>query len=258
MDMGRDRSGAASGIQTSEPPDAGDAGIDAGSLEAEDGPSLFALDPRLFAMESKAVADLHQRGRRIALLEPSHLHPRRSIFPANWKEFDGVLLRREELPKRRHRLLEGTVFFWQAPAIDGHLYLELTDEQLYLRSGHDNPHKNFLYWLVPSTARQHAAVVELLGREVKEGPLDCTRKETEIGLRVMDCTYRAPYSERPEWAPEHHLATTTKNLAALIDRLNRRLPSDVAPLPVPVRSDLGMNVVISDMADELNDWLHGP
>lgn len=206
-----------------------------------------------------AALRLEQSG-RVALLAPSHSAPERGVIPADWKNFDGILLRRTWLPKRSgSEALSGIEITWRSPAIDGEMALVLTDEQLYLQSGHDNPRPNHIYWLAAATAEQHAAVRDYLAQQLQKHakqPFDCSGDMGVSVVHPLSCSTKAPAPERPEWNESRHLELTARSAAIVIGRLDKTLPKGVAPLPAPTRADLEMRVLVSEMADELVDWLH--
>ncbi|WPV65330.1 hypothetical protein [Chitinophaga sp. LS1] len=57
----------------------------------------------------------------------------------------------------------GYDIYWFAPEIDGSYRLSITQKQLYLYSGHDNPNPNYLYWLVCITPNQY----KLINKKIK-------------------------------------------------------------------------------------------
>lgn len=62
---------------------------------------------------------------------------------------------------------DGYQINWPAPEIDGRYVLVVTGKQLYLRSGHDNPNPNALYWMVGITPMQYNAIVKKIKQSRK-------------------------------------------------------------------------------------------
>jgi hypothetical protein len=52
----------------------------------------------------------------------------------------------------------GYEIWWPSTYNDGSLVLTITKRQIYLRSGHNNPNPNYLYWLVNITDEQYKTV----------------------------------------------------------------------------------------------------
>lgn len=233
---------------------------DAGSDRVDAASSAFR-DTRFLGMEKDALAALRRSGRRIALLEPRPGEPTRTRIPTNWKAFDAVLLRLQETPTSYNGdLVEEIAIYWHARGIDGSITLALTDEQIYLRSGHDNPHPNHLYWLAPATSVQREAVTVVLKHLRTRRPIDCKVEGVSAYQLRLDearkahCFFSAPCQEQFDFGKDH-LGCTATNAAAVLDTLNRSLPKDVPRLPVPTVDDLEQRVVLSNMADELKNWL---
>ena len=49
------------------------------------------------------------------------------------------------------------------PGIDGHFMLVVHAKQLFLRSGHNNPNPNYVYWVEQLSERQSAGACEISG-----------------------------------------------------------------------------------------------
>jgi hypothetical protein len=211
--------------------------------------------------DSDAFAALRRAGRRVALLEPSTVVAGEGRFPSAWKELDAVVLRLDTKDSAETSdLLRGIAIHWRSLGIDGTMYLVVTDEQMFVRSGHDNPHENHLYWLAPVSPAQRAAVKKVLAARRPGSKIDCGRPEvngrtSHSASAGEDCFFRAPHAEKLVFGDDH-LPITAKNVAALVTELNDALPKDTSALPVPAPADLERRVLISTTVDEIRDWLH--
>lgn len=207
--------------------------------------------------EARALVSLKRRGARIVLLAPSTSSPGHGVIPPDWKAFDGVLTRLAG---------NGTAFYsdlppgidldWASRSIDGRIVVTITSEQILIRSGHDNPHKNHLYWVGQTSAEQASAVLRIV--EAKRGTLECDEKKVNWPVELppqplASCRFQRAFVEMANGAD--HLPIVAKNARGLLEGLNRLLPKDVASLPVPDVQDLEQRVLISASADQLNDWI---
>ena len=59
--------------------------------------------------------------------------------------------------------------FWNAGCIDGAYYLVLTPEQIYLRSGHNNPSPNLIFWQVNIDTFQYLQIKNGLNLKTPKG-----------------------------------------------------------------------------------------
>jgi hypothetical protein len=205
------------------------------------------------------LESLRRRGRRLAMLDPSDAHRGRGRFPAGWAQLDAVLLRVGDAWRGpfAEDLVSGTTFSWRSRGTNGRVMLVVTDEQVYVRSGHDNPTPNRLYWLAASSAERAAAVAALAAGRPPAFLADCRPSPptdaSSAGAR--DCTFRSAQAERANDRSDH-LAVTTKNVQALLALLNRMLPRGVTPFATPGANELVEGAVISAFGEELDDWLH--
>ncbi len=200
--------------------------------------------------EERAFAALRASGRRVLFLDRCTANPSRGCVPRAWSDADAVLLRLDAPHTRGgSELLDGVEIDWASPGIDGRLVLRVSDEQMTLRSGHDNPHENRLYWVAPSTPEQHAAVRALVA---KPGSIRDVRCETEGDRR--DCRF-AGRVEKTAFGDDH-VPVVRANARTLVANLNRALPRGVEPLTNPASEDVAPRPLVSPMAEEIADWLH--
>jgi hypothetical protein len=74
--------------------------------------------------------------------------------------FDTVKIDRAEITRSQ--------IIWPAPSIEGSLEMVITRWQIWLRSGHDNPNPNHLYWITDLSKEQHDAITKVLARRARE------------------------------------------------------------------------------------------
>jgi hypothetical protein len=201
------------------------------------------------------VASLRRRGLRVATLDPSDAHPGRGRFPARWRELDAVLLRVGDGWRGpfAEDLVAGTTLSWFSRGTDGRVMLVVTDEQLYVRTGHDNPTTNRLYWVASSSPERAAALARLVaGRRPPAFLADCGPSDP-ASPDARSCRFRAAQAERADDGRDH-LSVATKNVQALLVLVNRALPNGVAPFALPGASDLTEGPAISAFGEELDEW----
>ena len=262
----------ASGPRTLSPRSTDEAGLAEGGLrETDDAEAPRPLDagsgiaptvvpyPDYLLRHRAGLESLRRRGRRVVTLDPSDAHRGRGRFPAGWAQVDAVLLRVGDDWRGPFEddLVTGTTFRWRSRGTDGGVMVVVTDEQIYVRTGHDNPHANRLYWLAPSTPERAAAIAALVAGRSPAFLADCqaSRPAEASSAGGRECTFRAAQAERANDRSDH-LPVTTKNVQALLALLNRMLPKGVAPFATPGANDLVAGAVISAFGEELDDWLH--
>lgn len=74
-----------------------------------------------------------------------------------------------EFPIRTKKAKSFT-FLWNSYCIDGRYYMEVTPEQIYLFSGHENPNPNHLYWVL-NISKDVLNILSKNSKKIKD--LDC-------------------------------------------------------------------------------------
>jgi hypothetical protein len=123
---------------------------------------------------------------------------------------------------------------WRSPRIDGRFVLVLTPLQIYLRSGHDNPNPNYLYWLAPLSPAQFESARAFLGRTKDR------RFERQESPR--DIFWTPAFKEKKGEAP--HYRALQRNLKYLLEKLGTALPA-------PKTEELKPRVRMVYLLDEL-------
>ena len=54
---------------------------------------------------------------------------------------------------------------WNSSCTDGSYHMVITPEQIYLRSGHENPNSNRFYWLLPIDNKIYASIERTLKKD---------------------------------------------------------------------------------------------
>lgn len=135
--------------------------------------------------------------------------------------------------------------FWE----DGSYALYFNAEQVYLISGHNNPTPNFLFWLAPVTAEQYQALKNYLAKPVAR-PLE----------KADGYLWFTPPLSDGHWSKNHeavepklgHEEVFYRNTIALLRLLNKQLPKEVAPLPLPKsKRDLAAKIHVVRVLEDL-------
>jgi hypothetical protein len=124
----------------------------------------------------------------------------------------------------------GIEIHWNSNFIDGRYYLILNEKQIYLKSGHENPNPNFLYWLDSLTVNQFEIISKYL------------LSQDNIGIKKFNSTsryytfvfelYRKETVVNNDWANYQF-----ENVTQLIEIINKSLPKDNL-IDLPQKTDL--------------------
>ena len=131
------------------------------------------------------------------------------------------------------------MIFWNdGPSIDGAFILAIHPSQVILRSSHDNPNPDFVYWNVPISLVQYKAISHTL--ESHNGSEFSSKAVWSWpGYKVMEFTRNltSPWcpeleSQRPEWESERS-RILNENVHRIFTKLNAQLPKNVPQLHAP-------------------------
>ena len=78
--------------------------------------------------------------------------------------------------------------YWNSSCTDGSYYMVITPEQIYLRSGHENPNPNRFYWVLPIDRSIYASIERTLKKN--KGNLFDDRYDDEYVLKFEGEEYR--------------------------------------------------------------------
>jgi hypothetical protein len=161
-------------------------------------------------------------------------------FPEDWRAYDGFTLVESPRPSRSIRMV------WQSAYLDGHIWLVVESNHVYVHSGHDNPNPNYLYWVGKSTSVQLATLERIVrGRK----SFDCI----PVGSLGQQCSVVVTHRDARTHTRDEHLATAAANIAELFETIHRSWPADVPRLELPAARDLDPRVRFGWMREDLDD-----
>jgi hypothetical protein len=99
--------------------------------------------------------------------------------------------------------------YWQSQMIDGEYELVITPKQIYLRSNHENPNPNYLYWLADLKKEQYEIIKSRLSKKLKK--IKNFKKEKYIGQNWTDLQYQ--------------------NFSMIMKMINKELENDTIEFP---------------------------
>ena len=142
------------------------------------------------------------------------------------------------------------MIFWNDRlAIDGDFILVIHPTQLFLRSSHDNPNPDLIYWFSSLSPAQYKAISLFLDRYA--GAVFDSRDVWEWpGYRVfhLNGARQSPGhtdQEENEWQRKRRL-TTAGNMNRIFGELNRAMPKGVRKLAAPEADALSKFIYIAD------------
>lgn len=121
------------------------------------------------------------------------------------------------------------------PAIDGDFILVVHPKQLFLRSGHNNPNPNYVYWVDQLSEEQYARLVKFLdaykGRLFRRDRWSQWPGYTLFILRNPQISPQPPdrmtADVEASWQSRSNAAVNS-NLRRILKELNHGLPEDLA------------------------------
>lgn len=134
--------------------------------------------------------------------------------------------------------------FWPAPYTDGSMRLMVNPRQIYLRSGHDNPNPDYLYWFSELDSIQYRAVQKFIAGREKDGWFK-VYDNTPDGPTYHFYKRSIPELEiTEEWTDEliekhskDHQKKMYLNLRRLLQEINRFLPNPQNRISVPTEEE---------------------
>jgi len=121
------------------------------------------------------------------------------------------------------------------PGIDGNFILVLHPKQVFLRSAHDNPNPNYVYWVAPLSDAQYTRLVTFIdgykGRLFRRNRWDRWAGYTLFTLENPRISPHFPERRTPDseaaWQRDFDAAVNA-NLRRILRELNRALSQDEA------------------------------
>ena len=124
---------------------------------------------------------------------------------------------------------------WNEPGIDGDFMLVVHPTQLFLRSGHNNPNPNYVYWVERISEGQYTSIVKFLdayrGRHFRRNRWDRWPGYTLFRLNNPQLSPQLPDNmtgdNEAAWQLKFNAAVNS-NLRRMLSELNRGLSQDRA------------------------------
>ncbi len=117
--------------------------------------------------------------------------------------------------------------FWPSPNIDGQYELVLNSQQIYLRSSHDNPNPNFLYWIDNIDRQQFELIRNYLKNHADNNFRVCINKFSSRE------SYFFGNFKREKFLENNFADMLYDNLEVLIELLNKPLKLSNSTVTVP-------------------------
>jgi hypothetical protein len=141
---------------------------------------------------------------------------------------------------------------WSSKAIDGGYSIEINPKQIYLRSHHDNPNPNHLYWLDSLSNEQYQIIKSCLNSKIKNKFNKYTHKFSYSQSYGYKDFIQEKYL-RGDWEDRSY-----DNLSKLLNLLNKSLKEAKLEVKVPSRKDFENTkpLLISYSEHELEEYLN--
>lgn len=127
---------------------------------------------------------------------------------------------------------------WPGEYIDGSYNLIITPEQIYLRSSHENPNPNFLYWLETITKERYDIISKYLS----------SLKNNTLKDRTTDFSYQQSYFyndfKKEKYKNNAWTDNQYKNLVDLLEMINKPLKPGNNCITIPDSAELKKNRAI--------------
>lgn len=140
---------------------------------------------------------------------------------------------------------------WSSISIDGGYSIEINPKQIYLRSNHDNPNPNHLYWLDSLSNEQYQIIKTYLNSKNKN-KFNIYNNEFEFsqsyGFKefIQEKYFRGEYEDR-----------SYDNLSKLLNLINKSIKNAKLEIKIPSRKDFDniKPILISYSDKELEEYL---
>jgi predicted house-cleaning noncanonical NTP pyrophosphatase (MazG superfamily) len=120
----------------------------------------------------------------------------------------------------------GIQITWPSPNIDGRYVLTITPRQIYLKSSHDNPNSNYLYWLTPIHKDQYSHIKEHLATQ--NNTLEYSANQYTPYHVYLYAKYKEEELIKEEWTDKRY-----ENLVALLEMINKSLSPTNDTITIP-------------------------
>jgi len=141
------------------------------------------------------------------------------------------------------------VFWNDVPAIDGSFVLVIHPRQVFLRSTHDNPNYNRIYWLSALSVSQYEALIVFLDQY--SGNVFSDKGVWNWGgykVVELEKAKQSPYATDDDWDAWYSRVNWAieENMSRIFFELNHGLPVSVEKLNVPHAISIEHGVLIVD------------
>lgn len=120
---------------------------------------------------------------------------------------------------------------WPSLYIDGRYHLVITPKQIYLRSGHDNPNPNYLYWMTNINGNQFCLIKAYFN----------SQRIKQLENITIDNSYRQSFFfinfKKEKYLKNDWTNMRYDNFVKLVDLINKPLKSSNNNILIPNRVD---------------------
>jgi hypothetical protein len=116
---------------------------------------------------------------------------------------------------------------WPSLYIDGRYDLVITPKQIYLRSEHENPNPNFLYWITNINREQFELIKNYLNKQNNKKLHDCTN-EFSYRQSFFYNSYTKEKFTNKNWTDMQY-----ENFSRIVDLINNPLKSKNKSIKIP-------------------------
>ena len=120
---------------------------------------------------------------------------------------------------------------WSSIYIDGRYILVITPRQIYLKSGHDNPNPNYLYWLTNISDSQFHKIKDYLGTTQNRTVHNYTSDNSS------NLTYYFDKAKIEKYKGDSWTNMRYDNFQSLMKLINQPLRKNGEQLLIPSRKD---------------------
>jgi hypothetical protein len=132
---------------------------------------------------------------------------------------------------------------WSSMYVDGRYILVITPRQIYLRSSHDNPNPNFLYWVTASSNKQFELIKHYLEKQTDNGIRNYSSENSTCLTYFFDKAEIEKY-KRNNWTNKRF-----DNFLTLMNLINEPLEENGEQILIPSRNDFDNNKILRLVID---------
>jgi hypothetical protein len=133
----------------------------------------------------------------------------------------------------------GYKIFWKSPLISGRNVIYVNPKQIYLRTEHDNPYPNHLYWIIDICNEQYISIEKVINEQ--NGNLLADKTAINSNYKTLEYNYSVEEQPIPyEWTYKEiisHKKDYKKklyiNFADILRSWNKAIPQKELQLYIP-------------------------